>query len=135
MKNAKITVYNKKTNEDSIEVIYMGKIKEKNGKVTINYDESNLTGMEGVFTELILGENYLEIIRTGNVESIFHFREGLKNEVLYTLDFGSLNLTIETHKLYIVKEESEIKIIIIYDIILPGNDLDRNQMKILVENI
>lgn len=135
MENAKITVYSKKTNEDPIEVVYIGKIKEENDIVKINYDESNLTGMEGVFTELFLGKDYLEIIRTGKVNSKFYFKEGLKKEVLYTLDFGSLNLTIDTHKLYIMKEKYEIKIIIIYDIILPGNELDRNQMKILIENI
>lgn len=135
MKNAKITVYNKKRNEDPIEVVYIGKLKEKNDNIIINYPESKLTGMEGVFTKLILGKDFIEIIRTGNIESNLYFKEGQKKEVLYTLDFGSLNLTVDTHKLYIVRDDFKIKIIIIYDIILPGNVADRNEMKILVDNI
>lgn len=133
MQKVKITIKNNKTNDEPIEMIYFGALEEKENITYVSYKESELTGMEGVNTELLLKGDHLEIVRTGKVESKMVFRENVKNDFLYVMDFGILNMTLETDKLRIVRTHDGYNILIRYNLEIVGNPIEKSEMNITIE--
>lgn len=132
MKKVKIEVRSNKFNEEPIEVIYLGKLEEREGKTLISYEESILTGMEGVFTELSINDDHLEINRTGNIESKMVFKERYKDVFVYKMLVGSMSMAIETDQLLVGKKEDAIDIYIRYRLEIAGDPGDRNEMFIRI---
>lgn len=133
MQKVKITIKNNKSDDEPIEVIYFGALEEKENSAYVSYKESELTGMEGVNTELFLKGDHLEIVRTGKVESKMVFRENVKNDFLYVMDFGILNMTLETDKLRIVRTHEGYNILIRYNLEIVGNPVEKTEMNITIE--
>ena len=133
MQKVKITIKNNKSDDEPIEVIYFGALEERENSAYVSYKESELTGMEGVNTELFLKEDHLEIVRTGKVESKMVFRENVKNDFLYVMDFGILNMTLETDKLSIVRTHDGYDILIRYNLEIVGNPVEKTEMNITIE--
>lgn len=133
MQKVKITIKNNKSDDEPIEVIYFGALEERENSAYVSYKESELTGMEGVNTELFLKEDHLEIVRTGKVESKMVFRENVKNDFLYVMDFGILNMTLETDKLRIVRTHQGYNILIRYNLEIVGNPVEKSEMNITIE--
>ncbi len=133
MQKVKITIKNNKSDDEPIEVVYIGALEEKENSTYVSYKESELTGMEGVNTELFLKGDHLEIVRTGKVESKMIFRENVKNDFLYVMDFGILNMTLETDKLRIVRTHEGYDILIRYNLEIVGNPVEKSEMNITIE--
>lgn len=133
MQKVKITIKNNKSDDEPIEVVYIGALEEKENSTYVSYKESELTGMEGVNTELFLKGDHLEIVRTGKVESKMIFRENVKNDFLYVMDFGILNMTLETDKLRIVRTRDGYDILIRYNLEIVGNPVEKSEMNITIE--
>ena len=133
MQKVKITIKNNKSDDEPIEVVYIGALEEKENSTYVSYKESELTGMEGVNTELFLKGDHLEIVRTGKVESKMVFRENVKNDFLYVMDFGILNMTLETDKLRIVRTRDGYDILIRYNLEIVGNPVEKSEMNITIE--
>ena len=133
MQKVKITIKNNKSDDEPIEVVYIGALEEKENSTYVSYKESELTGMEGVNTELFLKGDHLEIVRTGKVESKMVFREIVKNDFLYVMDFGILNMTLETDKLRIVRTRDGYDILIRYNLEIVGNPVEKSEMNITIE--
>ena len=133
MQKVKITIKNNKSDDEPIEVVYIGALEEKENSTYVSYKESGLTGMEGVNTELFLKGDHLEIVRTGKVESKMIFRENVKNDFLYVMDFGILNMTLETDKLRIVRTRDGYDILIRYNLEIVGNPVEKSEMNITIE--
>ena len=60
----------------------------------IEYDESSLTGMEGVHTTFEVTPDTMVLTRTGKLNSQMVFKLGVVHESLYQMDFGALLLTV-----------------------------------------
>ena len=58
------------------------------------YEESDLTGMEGVTTTFRIRGNQVTLTRTGNLHSEMVFQPGFVHESLYRLEFGALMLRV-----------------------------------------
>ena len=132
MKKVKIEVRSNKFNEEPIEVVYLGRLEEREGKTLVFYEESVLTGMEGVFTELSINDDHLEIVRTGNIESKMVFKEHHKDVFVYKMNVGSMSMALETDQLSVGKEEDAIDIYIRYRLEIAGDPGDRNEMSIKI---
>lgn len=132
MEKVKIEVRSNKLNEEPLEVVYLGKREEREGRTLITYEESVLTGMEGVFTELSINHDRLEITRTGNIESKMVFKEHHKDVFVYKMDVGAMSMALETDRLSVGKEKGGIDIYILYRLEIGGNEPDRNEMFIKI---
>ncbi len=65
----------------------------------ICYDETALTGMEGVSTSFLLEPNKIVLTRSGKLNSQMVFQEGISHDSLYQMDFGALMLTVTANKI------------------------------------
>jgi uncharacterized beta-barrel protein YwiB (DUF1934 family) len=128
----KIEVKNNRQNEDPIEVVYLGSLMEREKETHIAYDESVLTGMEGVKTVLIINDSHLEIIRTGNIRSKMIFKEKYRDNFVYRMNEGAMSMSLETDELSVGRQENQIDIYIRYRLEIAGDQADRNEMRIRI---
>ena len=132
MEKVKIEVKNNRQNEDPIEVVYLGRLMEREKETHIAYDESVLTGMEGVKTVLIINDSHLEIIRTGNIRSKMIFKEKYRDNFVYRMNEGAMSMSLETDELSVGRQENQIDIYIRYRLEIAGDQADRNEMRIRI---
>lgn len=132
MEKVKIEVKNNRQNEDPIEVVYLGSLMEREKETHIAYDESVLTGMEGVKTVLIINDSHLEIIRTGNIRSKMIFKEKYRDNFVYRMNEGAMSMSLETDELNVGRQEKQIDIYIRYRLEIAGDQADRNEMRIRI---
>lgn len=79
---------------DVIELVTEGVLSENNGIWYLEYQETELTGMEGVTTSFEIRQDEIVLKRTGKLNSQMVFREGVRHDSLYQLEFGALMLTV-----------------------------------------
>lgn len=132
MEKVKIEMRNNRQDEDPIEVIYLGHLTESEKETHVAYDESVLTGMEGVKTVLIINENHLEIIRTGNIRSRMIFKEKYRDNFVYKMNEGAMSMSLETEELTVGCGEDQIDIYVRYRLEIAGDPGDGNEMTIKI---
>lgn len=79
---------------DVIELVTDGQLEKTEKGWTITYEESALTGLEGVTTSFVFEDNSVTLKRTGKLNSQMYFCEGVSHESLYEMEFGALLLTV-----------------------------------------
>jgi uncharacterized beta-barrel protein YwiB (DUF1934 family) len=60
----------------------------------IRYEESSLTGMEGVTTVFRIQAEKITLIRSGRLNSQMEFQLGVLHQSLYQMEFGALMITV-----------------------------------------
>lgn len=94
-----------------IELVTEGTMEFTNGGWDISYEESALTGLEGVTTVFRVEPDKVILTRTGKLNSQMVFQKGIPHESLYQMEFGALMITVEATFLY-------------FDIIPEGGTID-----------
>ena len=84
-----------------IELVTDGTMEFRNGGWNISYQESALTGLEGVTTTFRVEPDQVILTREGTLNSQMVFQLGVDHESLYQMPFGALLLTVRaTHLFY-----------------------------------
>lgn len=83
-----------------MELVTEGTMEFSNGGWDISYQESDLTGLQGVTTTFRVEPDKVTLTRTGPLRSTMEFRIGQTHDSLYELDFGALMLTVTTRHLF-----------------------------------
>ena len=96
---------------DVIELTTDGTMEFRDGGWDISYEESALTGMEGVTTTFRVEPGKVILTRTGGLNSRMVFQEGVAHESLYQMSFGALMLTVKASSVF-------------YDIVPDGGVID-----------
>lgn len=96
---------------DTIELVTDGTMEFRDGGWDITYEESALTGLEGVTTTFRVEPGKVSLIRTGKLNSQMVFQEGVAHDSLYQMDFGALMLTVKATRVF-------------YDIVPDGGTID-----------
>ncbi len=79
---------------DTIELVTEGTLEIRDNCYDICYEETDLTGLEGVTTTFRLEPGQVTLIRSGKMRAEMIFQEGVAHDCLYQMDFGVLMLTI-----------------------------------------
>ncbi len=79
---------------DTIELVTEGTMEYRDGGWDIRYEESALTGLEGVTTTFRVEPDKIILARTGRLHSQMIFREGQPHESLYQMEFGALMICV-----------------------------------------
>jgi uncharacterized beta-barrel protein YwiB (DUF1934 family) len=79
---------------DIIELVTEGTLEKTPDGWVLGYDESSLTGLEGVHTTFTVDRNCVTLSRTGKLRSTMVFREGVAHDSLYEMEFGALMITV-----------------------------------------
>ena len=94
-----------------IELTTDGTMELRNGGWDISYEESALTGLEGVTTTFRVEPDKVILTRTGGLKSQMIFQKGVEHNSLYQMPFGALMLTVKATSLF-------------YDIVPDGGVID-----------
>ena len=78
-----------------IELVTEGTMELRNGGWDISYEESALTGLEGVTTTFRVEPGKVILTRTGKLQSQMVFEEGIPHDTLYQMAFGTLMMTVK----------------------------------------
>lgn len=94
-----------------IELVTEGTMEFRDGGWDISYEESELTGLEGVTTTFRVEPDKIILTRTGKLSSEMVFQKGVSHDSLYKMEFGALMLTVEATFIY-------------FDIVPDGGSID-----------
>ena len=94
-----------------IELVTEGTMELKQGGWDISYEESALTGLEGVTTTFRVEPGRVTLTRKGALNSQMVFQEGVPHDSLYQMPFGALMLTVKATSVF-------------YDIVPDGGVID-----------
>lgn len=83
-----------------IELMTEGSMEFRDGGWDISYEESELTGLEGVTTTFRVEPGKVILTRTGKLFSEMVFQEGKTHDSLYRMPFGALMLTVKATRVY-----------------------------------
>jgi len=121
---------------ESIELMTRGTMTGRNGKFAISYEETELTGVKGTTTTfLVFNPKRIVLSREGAVRSRMVFEEGIKNEALYDLGFGSLLISICARKIVVDLSKTGGKLLIDYTVEVEQSMSSRNNYEIIVEPV
>ena len=79
---------------DVIELVTNGVLEKSGDGWELSYEETALTGMEGVTTTFTVAPDRIILTRTGKLNSHMIFREGVTHDSLYQMEFGTLLLRV-----------------------------------------
>lgn len=79
---------------DVIELVTEGSLEAIDNGWKLCYEESDLTGLQGVRTTFQVQDKTVILTRTGRLKSQMVFREGVPHDSLYRMEFGALMLTV-----------------------------------------
>ena len=120
----------------TVELMTRGTMTGRNGKFAISYVETELTGTPGVVsTFLVLNPHRVVLTRDGPIKSRMVFVEGVKDESIYDLGFGSLLLGISTRKIEVDLFDNGGRLFIDYSVEVEQSHTSRNSYEILVEPV
>ena len=85
---------------DVIELVTDGVMVRRTNGWDISYEETELTGLEGVLTTFRVTPEKITLKRTGKLRSEMVFQEGYCHESLYQMDFGALMMTVCASKIH-----------------------------------
>ena len=85
---------------DVIELTTDGTMEFRDGGWDISYEETALTGLEGVTTVFRVEPDKVILTRTGNLRSQMIFQKGVVHESLYQMDFGTMMIAVCAQFLY-----------------------------------
>lgn len=97
-KNVLLTIRGKQFYEgqdpEVIELVTEGTLEKLGNGWQICYEESDLTGLEGVTTTFLVAPDQITLTRTGRLQSQMVFQIGVLHESLYQMEFGALMITV-----------------------------------------
>ncbi len=119
---------------EEMELVTSGTLKrDSGGRYTISYQESELTGMEGTTTRLLIEDGRVTLLREGSTNSQMVFEEGQRHLSMYETPYGALSIGINTRRMRSTLGEAggdlEIDYAIEIDNLLAGQNLFRMNVK------
>lgn len=121
---------------ETVELMTRGVMLDRNGKFSISYTETELTGTPGVVTTFFIpNPQRVVLTREGPIQSRMVFSEGVKDESLYDLGFGSLLVGVCARKIDVDLSEEGGRLRIDYTVEIEQSVTSRNSYEILVKPI
>ena len=106
---------------DVIELVTEGTMEFRDGGWDISYEESQLTGMEGVTTTFRVEPGTVILERTGNLRSRMVFQKDVPHDSLYQMSFGTMMITVCAKYLFFDIVEDGGVIDLLYSIDIENN--------------
>jgi len=81
---------------DVIELVTEGKLARKGDTYTLVYEESEVTGMEGTVTTILVEGERVTIMRLGQFSTQMVFQEGRRHLSMYNTPYGTMQVGVHT---------------------------------------
>lgn len=106
---------------------------DENSNVTLVYQESELTGLEGTQTTIQVEPESVTILRQGQVNSQMVFQQGRRHLSLYNTPYGALTMGVSTRRMKVDLDETGGSIEIDYAIEIDHAVAGQNLFQIYVK--
>ena len=102
----------------------------------LTYQESEMAGMGGTTTTVILDGDKVSVIRLGSVNSIMEFEQGKRNLTMYSTPYGDISMGIFTKQVDVVYDDTEkpVSVKVDYDLEIKGISNSNNVINIEISN-
>ena len=118
---------------DTVELTTEGRMTiADDGEITLEYHETELTGMDGTTTRFTIRGDTVILLRTGSINNEMRFHTGYPHMSLYETPMGALTVEISTDKLAHRLSERGGILDIKYTIAVEQQITGRHQFKIRV---
>lgn len=101
---------------DVIELVTEGTMEFRDGGWDVVYEESELTGLSGVFTTFRIEPGKVTLSRSGKLNSQMVFQQGTTHQSLYQMEFGTLMISVKATDLFFDITPDGGVIDLVYDI-------------------
>ena len=91
--------------DEVIEVVTPGKFHLGESEFKAVYEESEISGMDGTTTTLVIKDDVLVLEREGSTSTRMEFKKGEEVISLYNTPYGMMNINISTKELDIDMDE------------------------------
>ncbi len=116
-----------------IELVTEGKLEDRgDGGVTLSYQESEVTGLEGTLTTIRVEPRRVTLVRAGSVNSQMVFEEGRRHQFLYQTPYGALSVGIHTRRMRSSLDGAGGDVTIYYALEIEHGQAGRNMFHIQV---
>ena len=102
--------------DQTVEVVTPGEFHILENGFKVIYEESEISGMEGTTTSIIIEEGKLTLERKGSTETVMVFEKEGNNICLYNTPYGMLELRVKTKSLDMFVNEKGGKAVIDYEL-------------------
>ena len=120
---------------DSLEFFTDGQYLFRDNVGCLSYLESEVTGLEGTRTSVIVMPDQVVVDRDGTITSRMVFKEGLKNSFLYNTPFGQATLGVDTRHIRQSVDESGGQVEIDYVVDMEHAVVARNKFSITIRQM
>jgi len=119
--------------ESRIELITVGRCYEKNGVRYIVYQDSEISGFEGVTTMLKLYDKHIVLVRTGRIDHTQEFCLGEKRHSAYITPYGTMQMSILTNSIQMALDGITGSLEISYELEMNGQWQSTNTLSISIQ--
>ena len=117
--------------DNDIELTTKGVIESVENGVAIIYEESELTGMQGTTTKIVVNRNgVITLYRSGTTNSCMVFEEGKRNISYYDTEAGAFSIAVFANYLEADIHENGGSIEIDYILEVDGNVVGQNEISV-----
>ena len=119
---------------EEMELVTSGTLKRDGaGGYTVSYQETELTGLEGTVTKLLIRDGQVTLLREGSINSQMVFEEGRRHLSMYETPYGALSIGVNTKRMRSTLSEAggdlEIDYAIEIDNLIAGQNLFRMNVR------
>lgn len=134
-KKAVITIASQQIADDNdvIEVVTPGEFLIKDNGYEAVYDETEISGMDGTTTKILISDNSLILEREGTTSTKMNFKKNNSSVSLYNTPYGMLELKINTKELKIDVDENGGEVFINYNLSVSGQKPQSTNLKINIK--
>lgn len=96
-----LQAYEDESNDTDVSLLTEGCFEYQDGAYFIDYEESELTGLEGTKTSIEIGSDYVSLQRNGTFNTHMLFMKDRKTSSYYSTPYGDMQIDIFTDNLNI----------------------------------
>ena len=136
-KKAVISISSMQMNDKDqvVEVVTPGVFYIEEDSFKAIYEESEISGMAGTTTTVVIESGKVKLVRKGSTETVMIFENNGSNVCLYNTPYGMLELTTNTKLLDININEEGGTVKIDYDLIVAGQEPIHTSLNLKVKVI
>lgn len=87
------------TPSDTIELVTQGRLMRDGTCYTLTYQESEVTGLEGTLTTILVDGEQVTLMRAGEINAQMVFQEGRRHLSMYNTPYGAMAIGVNTRHL------------------------------------
>jgi uncharacterized beta-barrel protein YwiB (DUF1934 family) len=118
--------------ENKIELVTEGSYLKTDNGFEVEYDETEITGMEGTYTTVNISIDKIILTRTGSINSEMIFEKGKHHVSYYDTSNGSLSIGITTNSLNVNINENGGEVLVEYCIEIDNVKTSNNDFHMII---